>query len=87
MHAQVLTWNSHSVDERISETMSSVRELDELLKRIKKSERRAHELAAEWSAHSLFERREGQVRSILISTQSHNHSHNPLVMIEEREKR
>ena len=61
MHAQVLTWNSHSVDERISEAISSVRELDELLKQVKGVERRAHELAAEWSAHSLFERREGQV--------------------------
>lgn len=59
---QVLTWNSHSVDERISEAMSMVRELDELLKQIKGVEKRAHELAAEWSAHSLFERREGQVR-------------------------
>lgn len=58
---QVLTWNSHTVDERISATMALVVEADELLKKIESVERRAHDLAAKWSAQSLFERHEGQV--------------------------
>ncbi len=49
------------MEERISETMSLVSGADELLRRVKGIEKRAHELAADWSAHSLVEWREGQV--------------------------
>jgi len=49
------------VDERINATMALVAEADELLNIIKGVERRANELAAKWSAQSLFERHEGQV--------------------------
>lgn len=59
---QVLTWNSHTVDATIGETLALVREADEALALVKATAERAQKLAAQWSAALLFERKEGQVR-------------------------
>jgi len=57
---QVLTWNSHHIDERIKDTSAAVKDLQELLALVQGTTKQASDLAADWTAHSLFELKEGQ---------------------------
>ena len=59
--SQVLTWNSHHIDERIKDTSGAVRELQELLALVQGTIKQANDLARDWATHSLFELKEGQV--------------------------
>jgi hypothetical protein len=56
---QVLTWNSHHADASIAGTLALVREAQEGLALASAIERRAQQLASQWSLHLLFERKEG----------------------------
>ena len=59
--SQVLTWNSHHIDERIKDASGAVRELQELLALVQGTTKQANDLALDWATHSLFELKEGQV--------------------------
>lgn len=61
--AQVLTWNSHHIDKRIAETLALVREAADALAAIQANARRTRELAAQWAARLLFERKDGKARA------------------------
>ena len=58
---QMLTWNSHHIDERIKDASAAVKELQELLALVQGTTKQAADLAADWAAHSLIEVKEGQV--------------------------
>ena len=59
--AQVLTWNSHHIDERIKDASAAVKDLQELQALVQGTSKQAADLAADWAAHSLLEFKEGQV--------------------------
>ena len=59
---QVLTWNSHHIDERIADALALVRDTADALAAIQANARRTRELAVQWTARLLFERREGKAR-------------------------
>ena len=61
MSPQVLTWNSHHIDERIKDASAAVRELQELLALVQGTTKQAADLTADWAAHSLLEFKDGQV--------------------------
>jgi len=64
---QVLTWNSHHIDERIKDTSAAVKELQELLALVQGTTKQASDLAADWTAHSLFELKEGQASNFSVA--------------------
>eukprot|EP00884_Botryococcus_braunii_P022565 jgi/Botrbrau1/8993/Bobra.0148s0096.1 len=57
----VLNWNSHHIEDHISEVMTLVKDLSETLNTIKGNVRRTREILAEWSSRPLFERKESKV--------------------------
>lgn len=59
---QMLTWNSHHIEERIKDASAAVKELQELLALVQGTTKQAADLAADWAAHSLIEVKGGQVR-------------------------
>lgn len=58
---QMLTWNSHHIEERVKDASAAVKELQELLALVQGTTRQATDLAADWAAHSLIELKERQV--------------------------
>ena len=59
---QVLTWNSHHIDEKVAEALALVRDTAEALSALQANARRTRELATQWTARLLFERKEGKAR-------------------------
>ena len=57
---QVLTWNAHHIDKRIAEALALVRDTADALAAIQANARRTRELAAQWAARLLFERKDGK---------------------------
>ncbi len=58
----MLTWNSHHIDERIAEALALVRDAAEALAAVQANAARTGELAAQWAARLLFERKDGKAR-------------------------
>jgi hypothetical protein len=58
---QVLNWNSHHIEDHISEVMTLVRDLSETLSTIKGNVKRTREILVDWSSRPLFERKENKV--------------------------
>ena len=58
--SQKLTWNSYNVDASIADTLTLVRGAQDVLAMVKTNAQRAQQLAAQWSLHVLFERKDAQ---------------------------
>ncbi|CAG9462750.1 unnamed protein product [Pedinophyceae sp. YPF-701] len=59
-----LNWNSHKIDDYISEVMSMVRELQNILNTIKGNVAKTSEILARWEADVMFVRKEGKVYTV-----------------------
>ena len=66
-----LNWNSHKIDNYISEVMNMVKELHKTLTVIKENIESTREILKSWEENTMFERKDGQVYSVEDFKEAH----------------
>ncbi|GBG89561.1 hypothetical protein CBR_g49350 [Chara braunii] len=68
---QSLNWNSHKIEDYVTEVMSMLKDLSQVLQSLKSNVKRTQSIVDRWATHLLIDRKEGKVYSVEDFTESH----------------